>query len=306
MGENGQIKGESAQIELLQLKAQLVQVDEKRTDKLKRKPPGKQQTTSALEQNIRAKESEMQHTSLTIQQEKVYLKQIKLMKDEKKALDVWEKEMEELRTRRSQIQEQMRQVNERQDAARTVQLLDEAAQLLQLPLESVVEGRVTVSEEMSEMLTTPMWSKRMRASYAVTSHVTRKKPTGVRLLGAQESVDAASAFLQGYGTIVSHPMSVSDEELGLLIGKKGATIAQLQEETDCCFVLDKKNSTVAVLGLADAVESAVVQVRGIFETLHAHCMHTACTLHAHCMYIAYTLHAHCRCATSSRRGSAWR
>jgi len=302
MGENGQIKGESAQIELLQLKAQLVQVDEKRTDKLKRKPPGKQQTTSALEQNIRAKESEMQHTSLTIQQEKVYLKQIKLMKDEKKALDVWEKEMEELRTRRSQIQEQMRQVNERQDAARTVQLLDEAAQLLQLPLESVVEGRVTVSEEMSEMLTTPMWSKRMRASYAVTSHVTRKKPTGVRLLGAQESVDAASAFLQGYGTIVSHPMSVSDEELGLLIGKKGATIAQLQEETDCCFVLDKKNSTVAVLGLADAVESAVVQVRGIFETLHAHCM----TLHALCMYIAYTLHAHCRCATFSRRGSAWR
>ena len=266
MGENGQIKGENAQIEILQLKAQLVHVDDKRTDKLKRKPPGRQQTTSALEQNIRAKESEMQHTSLTIQQEKVYLKQIKLMKDEKKALDIWEKEMEELRTRRSQIQEQMRQVNERQDAARTVQLLDEAAQLLQLSLESVVEGRVTVSEEMAEMLTTPMWSKRMRAGYAVTSHVTRKKPTGVRLLGAQESVDAASAFLQGYGTVVSHPMAVSDEELGLLIGKKGATIAQLQEETDCCFVLDKKNSTVAVLGLADAVESAVVQVRGIFET----------------------------------------
>jgi len=266
MGENGQIKGENAQIELLQLKSQLVQVDEKRMDKLKRKPPGKQQTTSALEQNIRAKESEMQHTSLTIQQEKVYLKQIKLMKDEKKALDVWEKEMEELRTRRSQIQEQMRQVNERQDAARTVQLLDEAAQLLQLPLESVIEGRVTVSEELAEMLTTPMWSKRMRTGYAVTSHVTRKKPTGVRLLGAQESVDAASAFLQGYGTVVSHPMAVSDEELGLLIGKKGATIAQLQEETDCCFVLDKKNSTVAVLGLADAVESAVVQVRDIFET----------------------------------------
>jgi len=141
MVENGHVKAEDAQIELLHLKAQLRNVDEKRDDKLKRKPPGKQLTTSALEQNIRAKESEMQHSSLTIQQEKVYLKQIKLMKDEKKALDLWEKEMEDLRTRRSQIQEQMRQVSERQDAARTVQLLDEAAQLLQLPLESVVEGQ---------------------------------------------------------------------------------------------------------------------------------------------------------------------
>ena len=154
MVENGHVKAEDAQIELLHLKAQLRNVDEKRDDKLKRKPPGKQLTTSALEQNIRAKESEMQHSSLTIQQEKVYLKQIKLMKDEKKALDLWEKEMEDLRTRRSQIQEQMRLVSERQDAARTVQLLDEAAQLLQLPRESVVEGRVAVSEEMAEMLTT--------------------------------------------------------------------------------------------------------------------------------------------------------
>ena len=224
MVENGHVKAEDAQIELLHLKAQLRNVDEKRDDKLKRKPPGKQLTTSALEQNIRAKESEMQHSSLTIQQEKVYLKQIKLMKDEKKALDLWEKEMEDLRTRRSQIQEQMRQVSERQDAARTVQLLDEAAQLLQLPLESVVEGRVTVSEEMAEMLTTPMWSKRMRTDYAVTSHVMRKKPTGVRLLGAQASVDAASAFLQGYGTVVSHPMAVSDEELGLLISASSSIL----------------------------------------------------------------------------------
>ena len=262
----GGAKGENAQVELLQLKSQLAQVDEKHKDKLKRKPPGKQQSTTALEQNIRAKESEMQHTSLTIQQEKVYLKQIKLMKDEKKALDVWEKEMEELRTRRSQIQEQMRQVNERQEAARTVQLQDEAAQLLQLPRESVAEGRVTVSEEMAEMLATPMWSKRMRAGYSVTSHVTRKKPTSVKLLGAQESVDAASDFLQGYGTVVSHPMTVSDEELGLLIGKKGVTIAQLQESTNCSFALDKKNSSVAVLGLADAVDRAVAQVRDIFET----------------------------------------
>ena len=31
---------------------------------------------------------------------------------------------------------------------------------------------------------------------------------------------ARPQFLQGYGTVVSHPMAVSDEELGLLIGKK--------------------------------------------------------------------------------------
>ena len=113
MVENGHVKAEDAQIELLHLKAQLRNVDEKRDDKLKRKPPGKQLTTSALEQNIRAKESEMQHSSLTIQQEKVYLKQIKLMKDEKKALDLWEKEMEDLRARNNDLQARLRN-----DAAR--------------------------------------------------------------------------------------------------------------------------------------------------------------------------------------------
>lgn len=70
---------------------------------------GKQQSTADLENAIRAKEHEMQHASLTIQQEKVHLKQIKQMKDEKKALDAWEKEMEELRSKRSQIQESIRQ-----------------------------------------------------------------------------------------------------------------------------------------------------------------------------------------------------
>ena len=44
------------------------------------------------------------------------------------------------------------QVNERQELARMAQWQEEAAQLLQLPLESVVEGRVAASDEMCEML----------------------------------------------------------------------------------------------------------------------------------------------------------
>ena len=40
----------------------------------------------------------------------------------------------------------------RQELARMAQWQEEAAQLLQLPLESVVEGRVAASDEMCEML----------------------------------------------------------------------------------------------------------------------------------------------------------
>jgi hypothetical protein len=161
--------------------------------------------------------------------------------------------MEELRSKRSQIQESIRQVNERQELARMAQWQEEAAQLLQLPLESVVEGRVAASDEMCEMLSTQLWSKKLRTEYQVTSHVTRGANRSVRLAGARDSVDAASAYLQGYGTVISQKLPLEDEELGLLIGKKGVTIAQLQEKTNCSFVVDKKNSTVAVLGLAEEV-----------------------------------------------------
>lgn len=43
------------------------------------------------------------------------------------------------------------------------------------------------------------------------------------------------------------------------------TIAQLQEKTNCSFVVDKKNSTVAVLGLAEEVEGAAAEVRALFQ-----------------------------------------
>ena len=113
----------------------------------------------------------MQHGSLSIKQEKDQLKQIKQMKDDKKRMDEWEKEMEELRTKRSQLVEQQRQVSERQDTLRLAQMQEEAAQLLQLPRESVVDGSVKVSEAMAEMLNTPLWMKRFR-----TDHQARRAP----------------------------------------------------------------------------------------------------------------------------------
>ena len=179
----------------------------------------------------------MQHASLTIQQEKEKLKQIKQLRDEKKRLDEWEVKMEELRTKRSQLVEQTRLVSERQELARSVQWLEEAAQTLQLPRESVVEGRVNVSDEMTEMLNTQLWTKRLRVDYQVTSRVARGATKSVLLAGAQDAVDAATAFLQSYGTVVSSAIPVGEEELGLLIGKKGATIAQLQESTGCSLVV---------------------------------------------------------------------
>jgi len=119
----------------------------------------------------RRKEEDMQHGSLSIKQEKEQLKQIKQMKDDKKRMDEWEKEMEELRTKRSHLVEQQRQVSERQDALRLAQMQEDAAQLLQLPRESVVDGSLKVSEAMAEMLNTPLWMKRFR-----TDHQARRAP----------------------------------------------------------------------------------------------------------------------------------
>jgi hypothetical protein len=110
--------------------------------------------------------------------------------------------------------------------------------------------------------------RKLRTEYQVTSHVTRGANRSVRLAGARDSVDVASAYLQGYGTVISQKLPLEDEELGLLIGKKGVTIAQLQEKTNCSFVVDKKNSTVAVLGLAEEVEGAAAEVRAHSSRAH--------------------------------------
>ena len=90
--------------------------------------------------------------------------------------------------------------------------------------------------------------RKLRTEYQVTSHVTRGANRNVRLAGARDSVDVASAYLQGYGTVISQKLPLEDEELGLLIGKKGVTIAQLQEKTNCSFVVDTKNSMPRVSG----------------------------------------------------------
>ena len=122
----------------------------------------------------------MQHGSLSIKQEKDQLQQIKKMKDDKKRMDEWEKEMEELRTKRSQLVEQQRQVSERQDTLRVAHMQEEAAQLLQLPRESVVDGIVKVSEAMAEMLNTPLWMKRFRSDHQARHDALSRRPAPSR------------------------------------------------------------------------------------------------------------------------------
>ena len=71
---------------------------------------------------------------------------------------------------------------------------------------------------------------------------------------------------QEYGDVSSQTIDVGAEEVGLLIGKKGSTLAQLQDSTGCALVIDKKDSKVTVVGPASSVAGAVKDVRELFET----------------------------------------
>lgn len=76
----------------------------------------------------------------------------------------------------------------------------------------------------------------------------------------------ARVLSQEYGDVSSQTIEVGSEELGLLIGKKGSTLAQLQDSTGCALVLDKNKSKVTVVGPSSAVDGALKEVHQLFET----------------------------------------
>lgn len=60
-------------------------------------------------------------------------------------------------------------------------------------------------------------------------------------------------------------LEVDEEQQGLLIGRKGATIAQLQESTGCALELRKSAKQVAIAGSPQMVEQARSMILEMLE-----------------------------------------
>ena len=117
------------------------------------------------------------------------------------------------------------------------------AAALGVELEAVTDRKVGASEEMVEMLTSPLWKKKLVEQYRVVA----RGGKGLRLAGLPSSIDAAAEFIAGFGPVALRRMDLSDEDQGCSLGK-GATILMLQERTGCSLEIKKPGGKLAVIG----------------------------------------------------------
>ena len=92
-------------------------------------------------------------------------------------------------------------------------------------------------EGMVEMLATMHWAQKLKRDHRVCVKADRApkkedaKTGTVRLAGDADAVATAAKFIAEFGEVAVRKVSVDEEQQGLLIGKGGSTIRQLQETT---------------------------------------------------------------------------
>ena len=92
----------------------------------------------------------MEHSSLSVKEEKAALMEMKRMKeDAKKYLD-WETELDVLKHKRGVVTEQLRVAFDQLDEQRAATFKQEAAAQLGVSMDELVECKLGVSEEMHE------------------------------------------------------------------------------------------------------------------------------------------------------------
>ena len=139
------------------------------------------------------------------------MKQIKQMKDEKKRMDEWEKEMEDLRaTKRQGGRADAARRGATSPAPRSPSSGRRAAAVLLSP-EELCDQRCAWATRRPNSSAPSMWTASSSScrSSSPSANLARGE---MRLAGSREAVDAATSFLQKYGEVVSEPLSVSDEE----------------------------------------------------------------------------------------------
>lgn len=68
------------------------------------------------------------------------------------------------------------------------------------------------------------------------------------MTGKQEAVEAAAKFIGGCVPMEVRRMEIDEEQQGLLMGKRGLTIAHLQERTCCTLDIRKNTSMLHIVG----------------------------------------------------------
>ena len=223
--------------------------------------PQNKHSTSEVEKLNRQRQAQMERSTLTIKEEKAALAEMARAKQEAKRLEEWEREMDEVRNKRTLFAEQLRQAYEVVDAYKLAQWREQTSQHLGVALEELVEARLApVDEALQEVLASQLWKGRLHAECNVVCKMERGTRRAAVLCGSAVGVEAAKQLIGDLGEVRVLKKALDEEQQGLLIGKKGVTIEKLQEETGCSLDVKRSTATLTVAGPADKVEKAEILI----------------------------------------------
>ena len=212
-------------------------------------------TAAEVNELIQLKQQQMEHSSLTVKEERAALAEMKQMKNDAQRYLDWETELDVLKHKRAVTTENLRVAYEQLDEQRSLAFRTEAASTLSMAADALVETRLSINEAMQELLGTVQWRKKLTTECGVVTRMDRGPKRGVLLCGAEGAVASAKALIEGIGPVRVLKKVLDEEQQGLLIGKRGATIAQLQEETGCSLEIKKPTGTLTVAGPTAAVNT---------------------------------------------------
>ena len=159
---------------------------------------GRTRTATEVEQLIREKQQQMERSSLTIKEEKAALNEMKKMKNDAARAIEWESEFDELNNKRTAVKKEIGERYEALDAHRNVAFRAEAAAQLDVAVADLTDARLTLGDELLELLSSPLWRKRLAAECSVVSRMDRGAKKGIQLVGTAAAVEAA-ALIQSIG-----------------------------------------------------------------------------------------------------------
>lgn len=228
-------------------------------------PQKNKDSAAEVEERNRQKAKKMESMSLSIKEEKAALAEMARAAAEAKKLEAWDREMEDLKTKRALCAEQLRQAYALVDAHKSAQWREQTAQQFNLALGDLVEVRLAAEEPLQELLATPLWRARLQTECQVSAKMDRGAKRSVILCGSAEGVEAAKQLIGSLGEVRVLKKTLDEEQQGLLIGKKGVTIEKLQEETGCSLDVRRANSTLTIAGPADEVEKAAILIEELLK-----------------------------------------
>jgi len=191
------VTADSARLLIDRLKEQMTILDQRREHHMKNKPTGTAMRRSAAEVRdiIKQRQEQMEHSSLTVKEEKAALAEMKRMKNDAQRYQEWEQELDMLKHKRAVCTDQLRLAYEQMDEVRAVAFRAEAAAALELGVDELVEFRLTVGEETQEMLSSVQWKARLKSECGVVVKMDRGPRRGVIIAGSAQSVEDAKLLI---------------------------------------------------------------------------------------------------------------